>query len=142
MHFETFYKSALCHFWAVQWDKFSTAGWEVLPNLRHVGEQSFRWVWWLTWGLDLKSLWLVQALKSICSSTRKHRGYTNPSLLARRCCDSEKVSCHAILKNLYELEMDVILTISFKITAQIEISKHMFYILLCRRGHVLAFCKA
>ena len=64
------------------------------------------------------------------------------SKLARRCCDSEKVSCHAILKNLYELEMDVILTISFKITAQIEISKHMFYILLCRRGHVLAFCKA
>ena len=64
------------------------------------------------------------------------------SKLARRCCDSEKVSCHAILKNLYELEMDVILTISFKITGQIEISKHMFYILLCRRGHVLAFCKA
>ena len=62
--------------------------------------------------------------------------------LARTCCDSEKISCHAILKNLYELEIDVILTISFKITAEIEITKHMFYILLCRRGHVLAFCKA
>ena len=41
-------------------------------------------------------------------------------LARRRCCDSEKISCHAILKNLYELEMDVILTISFKITAEIE----------------------
>ena len=27
------------------------------------------------------------------------------------------MSCHAILKNLYEPKMDVILTISFKITA-------------------------
>ena len=62
--------------------------------------------------------------------------------LARRYCDSEKISCHAILKNLYELEIDVILTISFKITAEIEITKHMFCILLCRRGHVSAFCKA
>ena len=62
--------------------------------------------------------------------------------LARRYRDSEKISCHAILQNLHELEMDVILTISFKITAEIEITKHMFCILLCRRGHVLAFCKA
>ena len=31
------------------------------------------------------------------------------------------MSCHAILKNLYEPKMDVILTISFKITAEIEI---------------------
>ena len=62
--------------------------------------------------------------------------------LARRCSDSEKISCHAILKNVYELEMDVILTISFKIAAEIEITKHMFCILLCRRGHVLPFCKA
>ena len=46
--------------------------------------------------------------------------------LARRCCDSEKISCHAFLKNLYELEMDVILTISFKITAEIEITKHNY----------------
>ena len=36
------------------------------------------------------------------------------------------MSCHAILKNLYEPKMDVILTISFKITAEIEITKHMF----------------
>ena len=62
--------------------------------------------------------------------------------LARRCCDSEKISCHAILKNLYGLEIDVILTISFKITAEIEITKHMFCILLCRRLHVSPFCKA
>ena len=43
-----------------------------------------------------------------------------------RCCDSKKISCHAILKNLYgELKMDVILTISFNITAEIKITKHI-----------------
>ena len=35
------------------------------------------------------------------------------------------MSCHAILKNLYEPKMDVILTIRFKITAEIEITKHV-----------------
>ena len=40
------------------------------------------------------------------------------------------MSCHAILKNLYVPKMDVILTISFKITAEIEITKHMFCVLL------------
>ena len=35
------------------------------------------------------------------------------------------MSCHAILKNLYGPKMDVILTISFKITAEIEIRKHV-----------------
>ena len=39
------------------------------------------------------------------------------------------MSCHAILKNLYEPKMDVILTISFKITADIEITKHLFCVL-------------
>ena len=33
--------------------------------------------------------------------------------------------CHAILKNLYEPKVDVILTIRFKITAEIEITKHV-----------------
>ena len=36
------------------------------------------------------------------------------------------MSCHAILKNLYEPKMDVILTIRIKITAEIEITKHVF----------------
>ena len=35
------------------------------------------------------------------------------------------MSCHAILKNLYGPKMDVILTISFKITAEIDIRKHV-----------------
>ena len=39
------------------------------------------------------------------------------------------MSGHAILKNLYEKKMDVILTISFKITAEIEIRTHMFCVL-------------
>ena len=36
------------------------------------------------------------------------------------------MSCNAILKKLYEPKMDVILTIRFKITAEIEITKHIF----------------
>ena len=47
--------------------------------------------------------------------------------LPRRRRESEKMSCHAILKNLYEPKMDVILTISFKITAKIEITKRYFF---------------
>ena len=74
----------------------------------------------------------------ICSSTPQHRGY----LLELRRCESETMSCHAILRNLYEPKMHVILTISFKITAEIEITKHMFCVLLCRRGRVSAFFKA
>ena len=50
----------------------------------------------------------------------------NKFQLATKCCDSEKMSCHVILKNLYEPEMDVILTITFKVTAEIEITKHVF----------------
>ena len=59
---------------------------------------------------------------SICSSTPQQGGDTNSSLLE----GDGKMSCHAILKNLYEAKMDVILTICFKITAEIEITKHMF----------------
>ena len=36
------------------------------------------------------------------------------------------MSCNAILKKLYEPKMDVILTIRFKITAEIEITKHNY----------------
>ena len=43
--------------------------------------------------------------------------------LAEKWSESEKISCHAFLKNLYEPKMDVILTISFKVTAEIEIRK-------------------
>ena len=35
------------------------------------------------------------------------------------------MSCNAILKKLYEPKKDVILTIRFKITAEIEITKHV-----------------
>ena len=37
--------------------------------------------------------------------------------------------------------MVVILTIRFKITAEIETTKHMFCVQLCRRGRVSAFEK-
>ena len=78
---------------------------------------------------------------SICSSTPQHGGYTNSRLLEGD-VKVKKRSCHAILKNLYEPKMDVILTISFKITAEIEITKYMFCVQLFRRGSVSAFCKA
>ena len=53
------------------------------------------------------------------------------------------MSCHAILKDLYKPKVGVILTIRFKITAEIEITKHtgMFCVLRCRRGRVSAFEK-
>ena len=51
------------------------------------------------------------------------------------------MSCYAILKNLYEPKRDVILTISFKIRAEIEVTKHMFCVLLCRRGSYRRFEK-
>ena len=58
--------------------------------------------------------------------------------LAGKRSECEKMPCHAVLKNLYEPKRDVILTISFKIlTAEIEIRKHMFCLLL-RRGIVSA----
>ena len=38
------------------------------------------------------------------------------------------MSCHAILKNLYEPKMDVILTIRFKITAEIEIGRNICFV--------------
>ena len=55
------------------------------------------------------------------------------------------MSCSAILKKLYEPKMDVILTIRFKITAEIELTKHMFCADedVCRRfekhNYVLSF---
>ena len=62
---------------------------------------------------------------SICSSTPQHGGIYKFQL-ARRRCESEKMSCSAILKKLFEPKVDVILTIRFKITAEIEVTKHMF----------------
>ena len=38
------------------------------------------------------------------------------------------MSCNAILKNLYEPKMDVVLTIRFKITAEIEITKNICFV--------------
>ena len=62
---------------------------------------------------------------SICSSTPQHGGYTNSSLLEGD-VKVRELLCHAILKNLYEPKMDVILTIRFKITAEIEITNICF----------------
>ena len=109
--------------------------------------ESFRWVRWLTWGLDFNSrafdssrcwTWREDEHLLFDSATRGIYKFQ----LARRWCESEKMSCNAILKKLYEPKMDVTLTIRFKITAEIEITKHMFCVLLCRRGRVSAFWKA
>ena len=40
---------------------------------------------------------------------------------------------------LHVLKMDVILIISFKVTVEIELTKHMFYVLFYRRGRLSAF---
>ena len=75
---------------------------------------------------------------SICSSTPQHGGYTNSSLLEG---DVKVTKCHAMLFLKNEPKMYVILTISFKIIAEIEITKHMFCVLLCRGGRVSSFSK-
>ena len=124
--------------------KFFTARLEVLTNLSHAGVFQMSTMVNLGVGFKFKSLWLVQAL----NLTRRWAFAPHPATrgtykfqLARKWCESEKMSCHAVLKNLYEPKMDVILTISFKITVEIEITKHMFCVLLCRRGRVSSFCQ-
>ena len=69
---------------------------------------------------------------SICSSTPQNRGHTNSRLVEG---DVKVTKCHAMLflKTLNEPKMDVILTISFKITAEIETTKHMLCVLLQTR---------
>ena len=98
--------------------KFSTARLEVLPNLRHAGVfQMSSMV--ITSGLDWR-----EDEHLLFDSARSLGIYKFQ--LAGKWSESEKISCHAILKNLYEPELDVTLTISFKIRAEIEITKHMF----------------
>ena len=50
------------------------------------------------------------------------------------------MSGHAILKNLCEKKVDVILTISFKIAAEIEIRRHMFCVLLRGVSALYSIC--
>ena len=149
VHCATFYQNALCHNSHKNTRRFG--GWEhalftaqtqesslwkiFLPHLRYAGVFQMSTMVNLGIGFQIKSLWLVQALNLredehllFDPATRGIYKFQ----LARRWCESEKMSCHAILKNLYEPKMDVILTIT----------KHMFCILLCRRGRVSAFCKA
>ena len=119
--------------------KLSTARLEVLTNLRHAGV--FQMNTMVNLGIGFQEPLTRSSVKrdekmSICSSTRGICKFQ----IVRRWSESEKISCHAILKNLYEPKMDVILTISFKITAEIE--NDLFCVLLCRWGHVSAFCKA
>ena len=67
-------------------------------------------------------------MRIFSSTPQDHEGYTvHKFQLAGKWSESEKISCHAILKNLYEPKMDVILTISFKVTAEIEIRKHVLH---------------
>ena len=76
---------------------------------------------------------LDEKMSNYSSDSERSRGIYKFQL-AGKWSESKKMSCHAILKNLYGPKMDVILTISFKITAQIEIRKHMFCLQLRWRG--------
>ena len=49
------------------------------------------------------------------------------------------MSCHAILKNLYEPKMDAILTIRYKITAGIEITKQMLMCISVLKSIIMFF---
>ena len=76
---------------------------------------------------------LDEKMSNYSSDSERSRGIYKFQL-AGKGSESEKMSCHAILKNLYGPKMDVILTFSFKLTAEIEIRKHMFCLQLRRRG--------
>ena len=65
---------------------------------------------------------LDEKMSNYSSDSERSRGIYKFQL-AGKWSESKKMSCHAILKNLYGPKMDVILTISFKITAEIEIRK-------------------
>ena len=165
VHYATFYQTSLHHFWPeciaprttqrsnallracivrcsgseFFCSKFSTARLEVLPNLRHAGD--FQMSTMVNFGIGFQDgLWLVQAVKTWREGEHLLFDSTTRGIykfqLARRWCESKKMSCHDFLffKNLYEPKMDVIL---------IEITvKHIFCVLLCRPGRLSAFCKA
>jgi len=112
--------------------KFSTAWLEVLPNLRHAGV--FQMSTMVNLGIGFQEPVTCPGVKldkkmSICSSDSTRSQGVSKFQLAGKWSESEKMSCNAILKKLYEPKTDVILTIGFKITAEIEIRKHTMYVL-------------
>ena len=94
--------------------QFSTARLEVLPNLRHA--VVFQMSMMVNFGIGLTRRWAFSL------RLRKITGDIQIPACWKVIWKWE-MSCHAILNNLYEPKMDVILTISFKITAEIEIRK-------------------
>ena len=72
---------------------------------------------------------------SICSLTPQDQGEYTKCNSNQLESDLKVRKCHAMLffENLYEQKMGVILTISFKISVEIEIRKRMFCFLLCRQ---------
>ena len=105
--------------------KFFTARLEVLPNLRHGGV--FQMSTMVNFGIGLTRRWAFSLrLRKITGDTL----YTNSGLLE----SGLKVrKCHVMLF-LRTCMSQVILTSSFKVTAEIEIRKHMFCIVLRSRG--------
>ena len=97
--------------------KFSIARLEVLPNLRHAGV--FEKSRMVKFGIELTRRWAF-ALQ-LCKIMGIYKFQ-----LAGKWSESEKISCHAILENPYEPKMDVILTISLKITAKNQDKKTCF----------------
>ena len=98
--------------------KFSTAWSEALPNLRHAGVLLMSKIvnLWIKFQEPVTRLG-VKLLTRRWAFVLRLGNTGDEFQLARRWCESEKMSCHGILKNQFEPKMDVILTISFKITA-------------------------
>ena len=115
VHCATFYQNALCHNSHTNTRKFG--GWEhalftaqtqesslwkiFLPHLRHAGVFQMSTMVNLGIGFQIKSFWLVGALnltrRWAFSLWPRNRGDTVYKFqLARRWCQSEKMSCHSI----------------------------------------------
>ena len=82
-------------------------------------QESLRRVGWLSSGLNWR-----EDEHLLFNSARSWGIYKFQ--LAGKWSESEKISCHAILENPYEPKMDVILTISLKITAKNQDKKTCF----------------
>ena len=91
--------------------KFSTARLEILPNLRQVGV--FQMSTMVNLGIGFQEpltrpgVKLDEKMSNYSSDSERSRGIYKFQL-AGKWSESKKMSCHAILKNLYGPKMDVI----------------------------------
>ena len=92
---------------------------------------------WISRAFASPGVKLDEKMSNYSSDSERSRGIYKLQV-AGKWSESKKMSCYAILKNLYGAKMDVILTISFKITAEIDFADKVYR--LCK-AHVILFSR-